>query len=51
METTNDFVKINIPNDSDVCLKDCKIDLMNKEQKLTFKQCTDEYDMWYDLNH
>lgn len=43
------FPKILHPDDWDVYLNDCRIDLKNKDQTLTFKQCTDEYDLWFEL--
>jgi hypothetical protein len=51
MESTNRvvFPKIHHPDDWDVYLGDCRIDLKNKDQTLSFKRCTDEYDLWFDL--
>lgn len=43
------FPTIVHPDDWDVYLGDCRIDLKNKEQTLSFKQCTQEYDLWFEL--
>lgn len=53
MESTrgSQFVTIKKPKDSDVNLSECRIDLNDKDQELSFKQCTDEFDMWYELEN
>ena len=45
----NIFPKISRPTEADVLTKECRINLKDKEQKLSFKQCIDEYEMWFDL--
>ena len=45
------FPKIDRPDDWHVNHKDCRIDLKDKEQKLSIITCFDEYNMWWSLEY
>ena len=46
---TENFPKIKKPDDYAVNSSDCKIDITNFDQKLSFQSCVDEYNFWWSL--
>ena len=45
----NQFPALKKPNLPDPCIKLCKINLSDFDQKLTFKECINEFDFWRKL--